>query len=83
METVTITIELPVQLYTQLQTLAQEEQTDPIEILTRLITLAMQQSVPLQSPTRAFQRIRDRATDLGITDLAEQHDHYLYGVEKQ
>lgn len=23
------------------------------------------------------------ATDLGVDDLAEQHDHYLYGVEKQ
>lgn len=22
------------------------------------------------------------ATDLGVSDLAEQHDHYLYGVEK-
>jgi len=23
------------------------------------------------------------AEDLGVNDLAEQHDHYLYGVEKQ
>jgi predicted DNA-binding antitoxin AbrB/MazE fold protein len=23
------------------------------------------------------------ATDLGVNDLAEQHDHYLYGVDKQ
>ena len=23
------------------------------------------------------------AKDLGVHDLAEQHDHYLYGVEKQ
>ena len=23
------------------------------------------------------------ATDLGIADLAEEHDHYLYGVEKR
>ena len=23
------------------------------------------------------------AADLGVDDLAEQHDHYLYGVEKQ
>lgn len=29
-----------------------------------------------------FERILARATDLGISDLAEQHDHYLYGVEK-
>lgn len=25
----------------------------------------------------------DLATDLGVDDLAEQHDHYLYGVEKR
>jgi len=33
--------------------------------------------------TRAFRRILERATDLGVTDLAEQHDHYLYGVDKK
>jgi hypothetical protein len=26
--------------------------------------------------TRAFRRILERAIDLGVTDLAEQHDHY-------
>jgi hypothetical protein len=83
MEASMVTIELPAQLYTQLQMLATDEQTDPIEILTRLITLAIQQRARPQSPTRAFQRILDRATDLGVTDLAEQHDHYLYGVEKR
>jgi hypothetical protein len=29
-----------------------------------------------------FQRILARATDLGVSDLAEQHDHYLYGTAK-
>ena len=33
--------------------------------------------------TRAFRRILERATDLGAIDLAEQHDHYLYGVDKK
>ena len=33
--------------------------------------------------SHAFQRILGRATDLGVSDLAEQHDHYLYGTEKQ
>jgi hypothetical protein len=83
MEASMVTIKLPAQLYTQLQMLATDEQTDPIEILTRLITLAIQERGRLQSPTRAFQRILDRATDLGVTDLAEQNDHYLYGVEKR
>jgi hypothetical protein len=83
METETVTIELPAQFYAQLQALAADEQTDPIELLTRLIAVAMQQRIQPQSPTRAFRRIRERATDLGVTDLAEQHDHYLYGVDKQ
>ena len=83
MEASMVTIKLPARLYTQLQMLATDEQTDPIEILTRLITLAIQERALPQSPTRAFQRILDRATDLGVTDLAEQHDHYLYGVEKR
>jgi predicted DNA-binding antitoxin AbrB/MazE fold protein len=30
-----------------------------------------------------FRRIVERARDLGVGDLAEQHDHYLYGVPKR
>ncbi|MBF0102206.1 MAG: hypothetical protein HQK77_14995 [Desulfobacterales bacterium] len=32
---------------------------------------------------KILQKISDRAMDLGISDLAKQHDHYLYGTEKQ
>ncbi|OQY47548.1 MAG: hypothetical protein B6242_04695 [Anaerolineaceae bacterium 4572_78] len=32
--------------------------------------------------TVAFQIIMDNAINLGVSDLAAQHDHYLYGVEK-
>ena len=32
---------------------------------------------------RALQRILARARDLGVSDLAEQHDHYLYGTNKR
>lgn len=31
----------------------------------------------------AFRRILKRAMDLGVSDLAMQHDHYLYGTEKR
>ncbi|MFQ5434626.1 MAG: type II toxin-antitoxin system Phd/YefM family antitoxin [Anaerolineae bacterium] len=31
----------------------------------------------------AFSALADMAQDLGVDDLSEQHDHYLYGVEKQ
>lgn len=30
-----------------------------------------------------LQQLLSLATDLGVNDLAEQHDHYLYGTEKQ
>ncbi|OHB87671.1 MAG: hypothetical protein A3D13_02285 [Planctomycetes bacterium RIFCSPHIGHO2_02_FULL_40_12] len=41
---------------------------------------------PSQKPGqegKVLQRIAARAKDLGISDLAAQHDHYLYGTEKQ
>ncbi len=34
-------------------------------------------------PQGAFGRILERASDLGVPDLAEQHDHYLYGLDKR
>jgi hypothetical protein len=38
---------------------------------------------PKKIPNRALRRIRERAMDLGIYDLARQHDHYLYGTDKR
>ena len=41
---------------------------------------------PKQKPKREkkiLQRISARAKDLGVSDLAAQHDHYLYGTEKR
>ncbi|VEN74851.1 conserved hypothetical protein [Candidatus Desulfarcum epimagneticum] len=32
---------------------------------------------------KILKRISARAMDLEISDLAEQHDHYLYGTEKR
>jgi len=88
MNTPTITLELPVQIYTDIKALADASQVDVIEMLRRW-TVASQESPNADtftyppSPPRAFQRILDRATDLGVDDLAEQHDHYLYGLEKR
>ena len=76
METDTVTIELPAQFYAQLQSLAADEQTDPVGLLIHLIAVAIQQRIQPQSPTRAFQRIRERATDLGVTGLAERIDSW-------
>lgn len=78
----TVTLELPTQLYSQLQTLAEAEQTDIVGLLHHLLAPVNGQNSRPQATTRAFQRILERATDLGVMDLAEQHDHYLYGTDK-
>ena len=36
-----------------------------------------------ESMTSAFRTILECATDLEIPDLAEQHDHYLYGSDQR
>ena len=79
----TVTVKLPKDLYTRLDTLAKQERTDVVALLNRLAASATAPQVEAKPSTTAFQRILDRATDLGVSDLAEQHDHYLYGTEKQ
>lgn len=79
----TTTIELPTPLYRQLQALAEDEQSDLIELLSRLINLAASQQVDDEDSAPALRSILARATDLGVSDLSAQHDHYLYGVEKR
>ena len=79
----TVTVKLPRELYTRLDSLAKQERTDVVELLGRLAASATVSRAEGELPTMAFQRILARATDLGVSDLAEQHDHYLYGTEKQ
>jgi hypothetical protein len=75
-------LQVPASLYADLESLASDEQVEPVDLIARLVEAARQQR-QAESPTRAFRRILERATDLGVTDLAEQHDHYLYGVDKR
>lgn len=79
----TVTLKLPKDLYARLDTLAKQERTDVVELLRRLTAAATPPRVEDEASTLAFQRILARATDLGVSDLAEQHDHYLYGTAKQ
>ena len=81
-EAPTVTIQLPTSLYNDLQDLAAEDQVDPVEVIARLVAMAEQQGVPPKPPTQAFQQILERATDLGVTNLAEEHDRYLYSVDE-
>jgi len=36
----------------------------------------------LQEPISPLYYIHQEAIDTGIADLADQHDHYLYGLDK-
>jgi hypothetical protein len=81
MATEVITLELPIELYEKLRLLATHKRKDPVDMIAQLVTTAYEQYP--QASTPAFQSILEHATDLGVRDMAEQHDHYLYGVEKQ
>jgi PHD/YefM family antitoxin component YafN of YafNO toxin-antitoxin module len=62
--------------------LAADQPIDVAELIAHLVGAANQHRLG-KPTTLAFQRILKRATDLGAADLAEQHDHYVYGVEKE
>jgi hypothetical protein len=78
----TVSVQLPASLYADLESLAADEQSELTELIARLVEDA-RQGRHYQPQSRAFRRILERATDLGLADLSEQHDHYLYGTEKE
>lgn len=84
MDKMTQIIKLPLWLYDDLKKLAEEDKSDSlVDVIAKLVAQALERrKPPTPSPTSAFQNILDRATDLEVTDLAEQHDHFLYGAEK-
>ncbi len=54
-------------------------------LLAQLEALRQNQSQPMYTiaeEKNTFSALADMAQDLGVDDLAEQHDHYLYGVDK-
>ena len=78
----TVTVRLPASLYADLESLAADEQAELADVIARLVETARQRR-QFEPHSRAFRRILERATDLGVTDLAENHDHYLYGTDKE
>jgi hypothetical protein len=84
MDASVVTIDLSSKLYADLASLAQQAQAaGPVEMIERLVTQAQHQSNVVYATAPAFQRILGRAADLGLDDLSEQHDHYLYGTDKR
>jgi hypothetical protein len=72
-----VPLHIPDDLYRRLQSLSTTRQTDPVELLESLVAQAE------QTEEHLLHRIASLATDLGVSDLSTQHDHYLYGTEKQ
>ena len=61
-----VNLQLPADLYQKLQSLATSEETNPVDIISRLITTAQQQQVWLQNLTTLRQQIRaDGGLQLG------------------
>lgn len=79
------TIELPIDLYERLLTVAQAENIDIVTLLENLLgshkpaTKPIDDFDPSQSP---LYRLHEHAIDTGIPDLAQNLDHYLYGLPK-
>jgi hypothetical protein len=65
------------------QVLCPEEPVDLEPNVHYIVTIERKEDKPQVPSNRAFRRILGRATNLGISDLAQQHDHYLYGTEKR
>ena len=87
----TITVELPSEVYDGLRLLGAQGRIDPVQVLADLVKRAQMLWVPDTAATEnvaprgpsLLDQIASLAQDLGVEDLAEQHDHYLYGTEKR
>ncbi|MCE7983895.1 MAG: hypothetical protein DYG89_22200 [Caldilinea sp. CFX5] len=82
------TIQLPRQLYIRLWRFAEQEQTEPVALIEHWLERALvQEDDDATTNTAAgvapIYRLHEYAEDLGVTDLAQNVDHYLYGHEKQ
>jgi hypothetical protein len=54
-----VTIQLPASLYAELQTLAADEQTDPVEVIRRLVAIANQRHAWRRDLTALRDQIRE------------------------
>ena len=68
MEVENVTFQLPAQLYADLQSLAADEQTDPVEVIARLVATARQRRAWVQGLTALREQIRrDGELLVGVT----------------
>ena len=65
------------------QVLMPEGKVDLLPNQRYLIRIEVTSAQEPKRKKKILQRLSERAMDLGISDLAAQHDHYLYGTEKR
>ncbi len=81
MESPTVTLELPVPLYTSLQVLARQKRINLPELLTRLLQSAYQETVAAPQPDPVFALIGAYRSDQPLIDnISPSEDPDLYLV---
>lgn len=79
------TLRLPEDLYDRLKAAANAKNVDPIQFIENLLEADKENKQSLideESEIAPLYRLHELAIDMGITDLAQNLDHYLYGLDK-
>lgn len=67
----------------EIETLPPEVLQEAEDLIRALRYKKQRQKVRAEKALNVFDMILDSATNIGITDWARNHDHYLYGTEKR
>jgi hypothetical protein len=77
----TLTLALPEEVFQPLQVRARAQRLEPGEWVQRALIQVLAETADDPAKDPAF-GLSDIAVETGITDLAEYHDHYLYGTPR-
>ncbi|NCO42644.1 MAG: hypothetical protein COZ06_36855 [Armatimonadetes bacterium CG_4_10_14_3_um_filter_66_18] len=77
-----LTLVVPAELYGRMEAQARQENSGVQEVALSSLVTAFQDDEP-QLDWSKDPLLSLPAIDLGITDGAEQHDHYIYGTPKR
>lgn len=87
MATKIVTLQLPTSVYDKLQELATEEQSDPVTVITRLVTVAYQHRGWLRNLAAFREQIRQDgglnvgSTKEGVVERLRQIRHEIFETE--
>ena len=81
-------LELPEQIYEGLRTAAEQQNQTPSEWIVMSLSRLLQEGtlkldVARDLPPSPLYVLHESAVSTGVRDLADQHDHYLYGSVKR